>query len=126
MGFYSKSEGNVYAPGWFLQHPELCERETRMVGVRIGGGGQMGEISNVDGKRFVRMGTVYPKYGSDAEGFVYEDVDVTSDGYVPASVVTRGTVDVTRLDYQLNSTTANALMEKGFVLVGYEEAVSPA
>lgn len=88
MSFIGNVEqGNTYAPGWFLAHEE-CERKTREIS-------QTG-ATTIDGKKYVKMGTIYPSNDSNAEGIVYEDVDVTS-GNMPGSVVFKGVVYEDRL-----------------------------
>lgn len=88
MSFIGNVEqGKTYAPGWFLAHEE-CERKTREIA-------QAG-ATTVDGKKYVKMGTAYPSNDSNAEGIVYEDVDVTT-GNMPGSVVLKGIVYEDRL-----------------------------
>lgn len=80
----------VYAPGWFLA-AEQCVRKTRQADstdqrvITVDGGG-----------KFLPMGTIYPTNDSNAEGIVYEDVDVTT-GDMPCSVVLSGVVYENRL-----------------------------
>ena len=81
-------EGHVYAPGWFLAHEE-CERKTRQIA-------QEGATTAPNGSKYVKMGTVYPSNDDQAEGIVYEDVDVTT-GDMPGSVVLKGVVYENRL-----------------------------
>ena len=81
-------EGQTYAPGWFLAHEE-CERKTRQIA-------QEGATTATDGSKYVKMGTVYPSNDAQAEGIVYEDVDVTT-GDMPGSVVLKGVVYEDRL-----------------------------
>ena len=89
MSFIADGEqGKIYAPGWFLAHEE-CERKTRQIA-------QAGSITDANGGKYVKMGTVYPANDATAEGIVYEDVDVTTDD-MPGSVVTKGTVYENRL-----------------------------
>lgn len=88
MSFIGAGEqGVVYAPGYFLAHEE-CERKTRQIA-------QTGAI-DANGKKYVKMGTVYPANDATAEGIVYEDVDVTT-GDMPGSVVLKGVVYEDRL-----------------------------
>lgn len=80
-------QGKVYAPGYFLAHAE-CTRDTREIPVTLG---------TSDGETvYVKMGTIYPSNDGNAEGIVYEDVDVTT-GNMPGSVVTKGDVYAERL-----------------------------
>lgn len=117
------SDSTVYAPGWFLANNEDCTRETRNIPASMG-------KSARDGK-YVPMGTVYPEQGEDAEGLVYEDVDV-SWGDMPGSVVTKGEVYLDRLQYllngsaqyYLNGSTIQALEQKGFKFIEHEPTVT--
>ena len=109
MSFHNKTEGYAYEAGWFLVHPELCERETRMAP-------QENYSTDAFGNKYHEAGSVYS--GDDgAEGFYYENVDVTS-GPMPASVVTKGTVDTNKLPGGITESTAEALIEKGFKFIG--------
>lgn len=88
MSFIGEKElGLVYAPGYFLAHEE-CERKTRQIA-------QSG-ATNVNGRKYVKAGTVYPSNDANAVGIVYEDVDVTT-GNMPGSVVLKGVVYEDRL-----------------------------
>ena len=96
MSFIGEIEqGVTYAPGYFLAHEE-CERKTRQIA-------QEGS-TDVNGRKYVKMGTIYPSNDGQAEGIVYEDVDVTT-GDMPGSVVLKGVVyenrlPITSADYQ--------------------------
>lgn len=81
------SMGVAYTPGYFLAHEE-CERKTRQI-LQAGS-------TDVGGRKYVKMGTIYPANDATAEGIVYEDVDVTT-GNMPGSVVLKGTVYEDRL-----------------------------
>lgn len=88
MSFIGATEqGLVYAPGYFLAHEE-CERKTKQIA-------QTG-ATNVNGRKYVKMGTIYPANDATAIGIVYEDVDVTT-GNMPGSVVLKGVVYEDRL-----------------------------
>lgn len=100
--------GKVYAPGYFLAHEE-CERKTRQVT-------QAMATTREDGAKYVKMGTVFPSNDANAEGIVYEDVDVTT-GAMPASVVLQGVVYEDRLPVALASAARTALTGKGFTFV---------
>lgn len=81
-------QGVAYAPGYFLAHEE-CEKKTRQFPTT-------GATTTEDGKKYWKMGSVYPSNDSNAEGIVYEDVDV-SNGAMPGSVVLNGVVYEDRL-----------------------------
>ena len=93
----------VYAPGYFLAHEE-CVRETRTIP-------QSGATTADDGSKYVKMGSVFPSNDDQAEGIVYEDVDVTT-GDMPGSVVTQGVVIEERLAGTLTTAAKLALGTK--------------
>lgn len=99
------TKGVVYAPGWFLAHAE-CERKTRQFG-------QDGATTTADGKKYWKMGSVYPTNDGNAEGIVYEDVDVST-GPMPGSVVLKGVIYEDRLAVALDASAKTALQAKGF------------
>jgi hypothetical protein len=102
MSFIQNNTNNkVYAPGHFLAHEE-CTRVTKQITASTLG------IAGVDGSKYVPMGTVYPSNDANAEGIVYEDVDVTT-GNMPGSVVTAGTIYEDRLPEKLNSSAKAAM-----------------
>lgn len=80
-------QGIAYAPGFFLAHEE-CERKTRQIAQT--------DATTVNGRKYVKAGTVYPANDATAVGIVYEDVDVTT-GDMPGSVVLKGVVYEDRL-----------------------------
>lgn len=115
MSFIGTPEqGIVYAPGYFLAHEE-CERKTRQIA-------QSG-ATNVNGRKYVKMGTVYPANDATAEGIVYEDVDVTT-GNMPGSVVVKGVVYEDRLPVAIAQTAKTALTAKGFTFIATAPAVT--
>lgn len=106
MSFIGETtKGKVYAAGWFLAHAE-CERKTRQFP-------QSGATTTSDGKKYWKMGSVYPSNDGNAEGIVYEDVDVTT-GDMPGSVVLNGVVYEDRLAVALDASAKTALQAKGF------------
>ena len=115
MSFIGTGENTVvYAPGYFLAHAE-CERKTRQIA-------QTG-ATNVNGRKYVKMGTVYPANDATAEGIVYEDVDVTT-GNMPGSVVVKGVVYEDRLPVAIASAAKTALTAKGFTFIATAPAVT--
>lgn len=109
MSFNSSTTGKVYSPGWFLADNEDCERKTREMK-------QAGSTTASNGGKYVPMGTIYPSNDANAEGIVYEDVDVTT-GNMPGSVVLRGTVYTDRLPVAPAAAAKTALEGKGFKFV---------
>lgn len=106
----------TYAPGYFLAKEE-CERKTRQISAE-------GATTAGNGGKFVPMGTIYPSNDENAEGIVYEDVDVTS-GNMPGSVVLRGVVYEDRLPVQLDSDAKTALEAAGFTFVQSPSVTRP-
>lgn len=108
MSFIGATQkGQCYAPGWFLANNENCSRETRQIA-------QTGATTGENGRKYVKMGTVYPANDATAEGIVYEDVDVSS-GDMPGSVVTKAEVYEDRLPAALAEAAKTALTGKGFI-----------
>ena len=108
--------GKVYAPGYFLDHEE-CERKTREIP-------QSMATTAPDGSKYVPMGTIFPSNDGNAEGIVYEDVDVTS-GNMPGSVVLSGVVIDDRLPVALDASAKTALEAKGFTFVSEPTVTRP-
>ena len=102
MSFIKSTSGRGYAPGFFLADDD-CLRETRTIPQN-----HAQVIALADGSKIVPAGAVYPSNDSNAEGIVYEDVEVTT-GAMPGSVVTKGTIYGDRLPAALDSNAATAL-----------------
>ncbi len=115
MSFKTMSDGQTYAPGWFLANNEDCTRETRQIA-------QASAKTAENGAKYVPMGTVYPANDATAIGIVYEDVDVTT-GDMPGSVVTAGTIYADRLSGTLAEAAKTALAGKGFKIIDNTPAV---
>ena len=111
MSFITDSEGLVFAPGWFLATETGVERRTREISQD-----HENVQTTADGRLYVPMGSVYPTNDADAEGIVYEDVDVTS-GNMPGSVVTRGTVYTERLAVEITTAAQTALKGVGISFI---------
>lgn len=114
MSFNGESKGQMYEPGYFLTDDENCVRETREISQE-----SAAVVTAENGGKYVPMGTVYPEIGDKAEGITYEDVDVTN-GNMPGSVVTKGTVVKDRIPLavsQLTVSTLSALTAKGFKFI---------
>ncbi len=111
-------QGKTYAPGYFLAHnDEGVTRETREIA-------QTGATEVADGTKYVKMGTPYPSNDGEAEGLLYEDVDVTV-GNMPGSVVTANAeVYEDRLPVTLAAAAKTALAAKGFVFIETEPTVT--
>lgn len=116
MSFISESKGKGYEPGYFLAHEE-CTRETREIS-------QASAVTTDNGSKYVPMGTVYPSNDGNAIGILYEDVDVTN-GNMPGSVVTAGTVVEAKLPAALNGAAKTALENAGFKFVTEDTVTRP-
>lgn len=102
--------GHPYAPGWFLVDDEDCTRVTREISAT-------GITADADGGKHVPMGSFWPANDSSTvKGILYEDVDVTN-GPMPGSVVTAGTVYLDRLPASPESGVQSALEGLGFKFI---------
>ena len=113
-------KGTLYQPGHFLAHEE-CERKTRDIPQDLA-------VTAANGGKYVPMGTIYPTNDGDAEGIIYEDVDVTS-GNMPGSVVLKGTVYTDLLPHEsgapvMTTVAKEALTAKGITFVDSYPAVT--
>ena len=116
MSFIGTTEqGSVFTPGWFLESEVGRVRKTRQIK-------QEGASASDDGRKYVPMGTVWPANNATAEGFVYEDIDVTS-GDMPGSVVLAGRVYEDRLPAAIATEAKSALEGKGFTFIATSPAV---
>lgn len=109
------NKGQAYAPGWFLAKEE-CTRKTRQISAA-------NATTAANGGKYVKMGTIYPSNDQNAEGIVYEDVDVTT-GDMPGSVVLKGEVYLDRLPVEIDSDAQTALAAKGFTFIAASPAVT--
>lgn len=117
MSFIGATEkGRTFAPGWFLESEVGVVRKTRQIS-------QTGATTAEDGSKYVKMGTVYPANDATAEGFVYEDIDVTT-GDMPGSVVLAGRVYEDRLPVTIATAAKTALTGKGFTFIPKSPAVT--
>lgn len=76
-------------------------------------------ITDTDGTKMIRAGTVYPSNDSNAIGIVFEDVDVTY-GEHAVSVMVAGRVNKDVLNISTEAETA--LKANGIFLISTEEA----
>ena len=112
MSFIKRSAmtGHTYEPGWFLANNEDCTRETRQIS-------DSGISPDSNGGKHVPMGSFWPANNSSTvKGILYEDVDVTN-GPMPGSVVTAGTVYLDRLPAAPESGVQSALEGLGFKFI---------
>lgn len=117
MSFIGNIEnGTTYAPGWFLESEVGVVRKTRQISAT-------GATTAANGGKYVKMGTVWPSNDANAEGIVYEDVDVST-GDMPGSVVLAGRVYLDRLPSTIATAAQTALEEKGFTFISASPAVT--
>lgn len=111
MSFINEKDGKCYAPGWFLASETGVERKTREIAQ---------DHENVqtddDGYKYVPGGSIYPSNDSEAEGIIYENVNVST-GNMPGSVVVQGTVYADRLAEEISDEAQEALGDLGFTFV---------
>lgn len=114
-GFVSHDVGIGYAAGYFLAS-DVCERKTFMI--------QDGAL-DIEGKEVVLAGTVF-RDALGPIGIVYENVDITN-GPMPGSVVTKGTVYKGRIFPEPNEETMAALSAAGidFITNDASDALRP-
>ena len=116
MSFIKAENGVVYAPGYFLVHPEDVTRETCTV---------KADHKNVktaaNGGKYVTAGSVIQTNDATAVGILYEDVDV-SGGDMPGSIVTRGAVYEDKISPAVETTAKTAL--KGITFVATTPAIT--
>lgn len=104
MSKLSSTTGTTFEAGWFLVDEERCTRRSAMVAANHG------QKVTRNGRVIVPMGAVIPSNNGNAEGILYEDIDVT-DGAAEGSIVTEGTVYGDRLPAALASAAASALTQ---------------
>jgi len=120
MSYIGKTEGTGWEAGYFLADDENCVRETREIAAD-----DSRAIVGDNGGKYVPAGAPYPEAGANAEGLIYEPVDI-SVGAVAASVVTKGIVIKDRIDTELlTASTITALEGKGFVFKSSTSVVRP-
>ncbi len=107
MSFSAMQPGTGFAPGWFLADQENVTRQT----VQVTTGQQC-----PDGSVVVPMGALWPTSDENAQGIIYEDVDVTS-GPMPASLVTSGVIYEDRLPATMSNDAKNSLKARGFTII---------
>ena len=70
-----------------------------------------------DNRKIVIAGTPFPSNDANAEGFVFESIDVTDDEKRPGSVIVAGRIIKENLPVTLAETAKTALEKCGFVFV---------
>lgn len=116
MSFIMAETGVIYAPGYFLVHPEDVTRETCTVKAT-----HANVKTAANGGKYVPAGSVIPANGATAVGILYEDVDVSS-GDMPGSIVTRGAVYEDKISPAVDTAAKTAL--KGITFVTSTPAVT--
>lgn len=104
------NQGSTYAPGYFIaQGDENVVRETKEIPQSLA-------TTTDNGTKYVKMGTPFPSNDGNIEGFVYEDVDVTT-GNMPGSVVLSGRVYESRIPVNITSTARAAIENLNIELI---------
>ena len=111
----AERKGRNFEPGWFLESDVGVVRKTRQIAQE--------NAEDFNGEKYVFMGTVYPANDATAEGFVYEDICVTT-GDMPGSVVLSGRVYEDRLPAAVAEAAKTALEAKGFTFIPTAPAVT--
>lgn len=84
--------------------------------------GEQSKAVAVDGKKYIKAGTVYPTNGAGAKGIVFETVDMTYDANRPISLITGGRIYENRLTDTLDATAKTELQAMGIVFLTAPEA----
>lgn len=118
MSFIASDTGRGFEAGYFLVDNEDCTRLTKTIPAN-----HAQVVTRADGTKIVPAGAVFPSNDGNAIGIVYEDIDVTN-GAMPGSVITRGTIYGNLLPAALESAAATALTEIK-VVTAYPSIVRP-
>lgn len=84
----------------------------------------MGEQTNatdVDGRKIIKAGSLFPTNATGAKGIVFEDVDMTDDKKRPISVIVAGRVYENRLGISVDTTAKGELEKQGIVFLTAED-----
>lgn len=101
--FDGPNRGYGWAAGHFLVDDETCIRQTMTIPANHGQ-----RVTRDDGRIVVPAGAIIPANGATAKGILFEDIDVTN-GAMPGSVVTEGTVYGNRLPAAIAEAAATAM-----------------
>jgi hypothetical protein len=80
-----------------------------------------GMAVQVEDKKLIYGGTVFPDNDGTATGIIFETVDMTDDEKRPASVMKAGRIYGNRLKTALSDPAKTALEAKGFVILDAPE-----
>lgn len=105
---YMKVEQGYTLPN-FLESAVGLVQKTEMVTQAM--------ATQVDDKKLIYAGTVFPSNDTNATGIVFETVDITDDKKRPASVIKAGRIYSNRLKSALNTAAKTALEKSGFVFL---------
>lgn len=114
--FDGPNRGYGWAAGHFLVDDETCIRQTMTIPANHGQ-----RVTRDDGRIVVPAGAVIPANGATAKGLLFEDIDVTN-GAMPGSVVTEGTVYADRLPAAIAEAAATAMT--GITVIATAPAVT--
>lgn len=81
------------------------------------------KATQVNDKKIIKAGSVYPENKTGAIGIVFEDVDMTDDEKRPISVIVAGRVLEKRLPVSVDPTAKTELEKAGIVFVTTEDPV---
>lgn len=110
---YMKVEQGYTLPN-FLESAVGLVQKTEMVTQTM--------ATQVDDKKLIFAGTVYPSNDAKSTGIVFETVDMTDDEKRPASVIKAGRIYANRLKTTLTTEAKTALEASGFVFLDVPEA----
>lgn len=77
--------------------------------------------TDVDDRKIIKAGSIFPTNATGAKGIVFEDVDMTDDAKRPISVIVAGRVLEKRLPVTVDSTAKTELQALGIVFVTTED-----
>ena len=83
--------------------------------------GEKTKATDVDDRKIIKAGSVYPDNKTGAKGIVFEDVDMTYDDKRPISVIVAGRIFKDRLPVALDATAQGELEKIGFVFLDTPE-----
>lgn len=97
------------------ERPNFLDSEVGLVQKTMEIPNTMGK--QVEDRKLVLGGTIFPSNDTYAKGIVFETIDVTDDKKRPGSVIVAGRIIKENLPEALDSNAENALKAIGFVFV---------
>ena len=114
MSFIATENGRGFEAGYFLLADEKCVRVTKTISAEHAQAATL-----ADGRKVVPAGAIWPSNDGEAQGIVYEDIDVTN-GDAPGAVVVAGKVYADRLPAAAESAAVTAMADIAFVAASPE------